>query len=113
TGAGKGGRAHQSEDWTRSSAGEKSRDHPQQRQPVPPRSTTPRLTVTSPSGALSGLAPSVSSASMEEAFMSLSQMALANSQPDYRSPTYSIYNMYDGDDEAGLPRRSVPVPARR
>jgi len=28
---------------------------------------------------------------------SLAQMALANSDPDYRSPTYSIYGMYDPD----------------
>ncbi|KAG8945659.1 hypothetical protein FRC04_000620 [Tulasnella sp. 424] len=110
-----GDRGNRSEDWANHSSTAKYAAHPQQqqRQPVQPRSTTPRLTVTSPSGALSGLTPSASSSSMEEAFMSLSQMALANSQPDYRSPTYSIYNMYDGDDEAGLPRRSIPVPAAR
>ncbi|KIO28022.1 hypothetical protein M407DRAFT_22787 [Tulasnella calospora MUT 4182] len=106
-------RGNRSEDWATHSAGNKPKVHPQHRQPVQPRSTTPRLTVTSPSGALSGLTPSASTSSMEDAFMSLSQMALASSQPDYRSPTYSIYNMYDGDDEAGLPRRSIPVPVRR
>lgn len=114
SGTARGERGNRSEDWANHSSNSKHAAHPQQqRQPVQPRSTTPRLTVTSPSGALSGLTPSASSSSMEEAFMSLSQMALANSQPDYRSPTYSIYNMYDGDDEAGLPRRSIPVPARR
>ncbi|KAG8936554.1 hypothetical protein FRC02_001049 [Tulasnella sp. 418] len=69
---------------------------------------TPRLTVTSPSnGHIQRLSFSQSS-SAEGAFMPLSQMALANLHPDYRSPTYSVYNMYDGDDEgSGMPRKSL------
>ncbi len=81
--------------------------------PVPPRNlptpSAPRLTITSPSGAVfNGLGVSNSSSSLEDALPSLAQMALASSQSNYRSPTFSIYNMYDGDDEgSGVPRRSV------
>lgn len=62
--------------------------------------TAPQLTITSPSaGHISGYDFS-SSSSAEGAFESLSQMVLAKQQPTYRSPTYSIYHMYDGDDES-------------
>lgn len=60
----------------------------------------------------------VTSASTKTVWQPLSQMAMAKAQPDYRSPTYSIYNMYDGDDEgrrasaAAEARRSLAVPGR-
>ncbi|KAG9038930.1 hypothetical protein FRB95_013608 [Tulasnella sp. JGI-2019a] len=71
--------------------------------PLPPHPqvlfATPKLTVTSPSnGRLSEYELSESS-SAEGAFIGLSQIAMMKSQPHYRSPTYSIYHMYDGDDE--------------
>ncbi|KAG8904504.1 hypothetical protein FRB99_001637 [Tulasnella sp. 403] len=57
------------------------------------------LTVTSPSGC---------DVSFSTAAQGMFSPLLANAQQEYRSPTYSIYNMYDGDDERpAMPRRSL------
>ena len=50
----------------------------------------------------------------EDEWAPLSQMAFERAQPDYRSATYSIYNMYhDMEDKAGFMTTplSIPMPA--